>query len=322
MHKRELNVRMWFSVVGILALSLMSCQTSDFRYETSRYETADGFVNGYFIPGGVKSASTLVIYVDGSGLLSVLGKYDDGRLTYETFVHSLRKYLPADQDIYAPDKINFEPGRAYRATDQRVMDPYTFADRVDAMVVAIDGFLSNHEYSRVVLAGYSEGAIILPRIYNSLSTRSRLSQLVLISHGGLSQYECFKVLRDSSLSFGYKASLSDLDEQVARIEAQPTAKDQRFLGWPYARWSGFMKYRPIDDLVTVDIPIDLFHGSNDTSAPVESSEYVIKEFEGLGKSNAVLHRYAGYDHLYNGDYGFLAREVAACLRQPHTARVK
>ncbi len=67
-------------VFGIMALCLLSCQSIDFKYQTTRYVYADGFVNGYFLPGRNGNASTLVIYVDGSGLFSVLGRYTHGKL--------------------------------------------------------------------------------------------------------------------------------------------------------------------------------------------------------------------------------------------------
>lgn len=63
-----------------------------------------------------------------------------------------------------------------------------------------------------------------------------------------------------------------------------------------------MFYRPLEDLVQIDIPILMIHGSEDIMSPVESSRFVKEEFEKIGKSNLHYIEYEGKGHDLGGDF--------------------
>jgi len=116
--------------------------------------------------------------------------------------------------------------------------------------------------------------------------------------------KCSGYLKDKDLPYpeGYKMRL-DLIEEVARdIKADPDSITKGYMGYPYNMWSSFMFYRPREDLVQIDIPILMIHGSEDIMSPVESSRFVKEEFEKTGKSNLHYIEYEGKGHDLGGDF--------------------
>jgi dipeptidyl aminopeptidase/acylaminoacyl peptidase len=51
----------------------------------------------------------------------------------------------------------------------------------------------------------------------------------------------------------------------------------------------------------------MMHGEKDTSAPVESSRLVVREFKKLGKTNLKYYEYKNGDHSFNGDFNLVMK---------------
>ncbi len=178
-------------------------------------------------------------------------------------------------------------------------------DTKPVVLISVEMLPCRHVY----LTGYSEGSTILHKVYLSLKKKHKVKKIIILAGGGLSQYEKFKIQSKSRLPVPYKSSLVELDETKKLIEENPTATDKFLLGWPYCRWAGFGKYRPVNDLAQIDIPILCLHGSKDLMAPVESSRFIKTEFERLRKNNLTYIEYPDFNHAFNNNFNLIFNEI-------------
>lgn len=111
----------------------------------------------------------------------------------------------------------------------------------------------------------------------------------------------------------YRSELKRIDAVMADIKAAPDSMDKTYLGWPYRRWSGFMSYRPIDELVKIDIPVLVVHGGKDINTPVESSKMIAEEFSKHGKTNLTYIEYKNWDHYLNKEFDTILKDMANWL---------
>ena len=291
-------------VTFLLILSLMLTGCEGYKnMKTYTIRQGEDFIKYYTFKNDTENKEDLIIYIDGSGYTSVLGLKEDGRWKAVSLAYEFHRLLLPEFDILVPEKKNMEPGKNYE-DDIKIIKDYTLEQRIQTAKTAIADFLGKNPYQRVLLVGHSEGGYILPPLYLSLKDDFEIAGLVILSVGGLSQYEMFRILKNKDLPYpeGYKMRL-DLIEEVARdIKADPDSITKGYMGYPYNRWSSFMFYRPLEDLVQIDIPILMIHGSEDIMSPVESSRFVKEEFEKTGKSNLHYIEYEGKGHDLGGDF--------------------
>lgn len=278
----------------------------------------DEFIN-YYVLHKLNNQDTnskrLIIYLTGSGMDCVLGLQKEGVWQKEElFIKSLNKYLSPSFDILVPEKMNIKLGKD-QSDDPKVFEHYTLEERVLSAELVIDTFLENHEYNHVYLVGVSEGAQILPMVYNNLKVKNKITKLVVLGSGGLSQYEEFKVLQKSTLLMPqpYRELLMEADNVMEAIRSNQDVHDKWYAGYPYKRWAGFFPYRPLDDFVKINIPIFLMQGTKDTSAPIESSRAFAAEFKRLGKNNLTYVEYKNGDHRLNGNFKATLKKIESWL---------
>jgi|SRR5690554_2778204 len=286
-------------------------------YENLKTETINvdnDFINYYVLPGKNSNQEKLIIYLDGSGLQSVLGIKKWGIWRAIRFGYMLRKYSSSDIDLLIPEKMNIKQGECGK-NNPNVLVNYTLDKRVYSSVLVIDTYLNKNKYENIYLIGYSEGAVIAPRVYRNLKNKEKIAKLVLISGGGLSQFESFKILEKTTLSMptSYKNGISKMDSILNLIHQNPESINDYWLGWPYKRWAGFLYYRPIEDLKYIDIPILAVHGDQDINCPVESSRFIKQEFEQLGKNNLTYKEYINQDHSFNGNFETIINDIEKWL---------
>ncbi|MCC5467896.1 alpha/beta hydrolase [Pelosinus baikalensis] len=282
--------------------------------EVNRIYLNDNFINYYVLHKQKDqdiSSKELIIYLTGSGMDCALGLQQEGVWqNEELFIKSLNKYLSPSFDILVPEKMNIKLGNG-QSDDPKVFEHYTLEERVSSAELVIDTFLENHEYNNVYLMGVSEGAQILPMVYNNLRAKNKISKLVVLGSGGLSQYEEFKVLQKSTLPMPqpYRELLMEADNVMEAICSNQDVHDKWYAGFPYKRWAGFFPYRPLDDFVKINIPIFLMQGTKDISAPIESSRVFAAEFKKLGKNNLTYVEYKNGDHRLNGNFKAILKKI-------------
>lgn len=305
-------------LVFILLLGLLAanCLTLNSTYgaansypnlEVRKIVLPGSFVNYYILHSQTSQdmkERNLIIFLRGSGLECALGLQKNGVWDEDgLFVKTLSHYFSRDFDILVPEKVNITLGNDH-SNDPKALGHYSLQEVASSSELVIDTYLEDTHYQNVFLVGVSEGAAILPKVYNELKCKEKIGRIVVLGGGGLSQYEEFKIIAKSKLPMpeGYKQEIMKVDAAMKEIAKDPDSLEKTYCGLPFRRWSGFMSYRPLVDLIRIDIPIFMMHGEKDTSAPVESSRLVVEEFQKLGKTNLKYYEYKNGDHRFNGDF--------------------
>ena len=171
--------------------------------------------------------------------------------------------------------------------------------RVRDECALIDAYLSRHPAVQargqpVILMGTSEGADVAAAV---AAREPRVTHLILLAGGGgWTQAEEFRhFLERGIVALPEVANLAELDAKFEEIRRNPDS-DTEWFGHSYRRWASYLFERASDQLIQLDIPILLLHGSADTSVPVESARALRDRFVASGKKNLRSIEYAGVDH--------------------------
>ncbi|MDR0584279.1 MAG: hypothetical protein LBG57_08035 [Treponema sp.] len=227
------------------------------------------------------SSNKLIINIEGSGGDSVLGTRNDKRWLTTHLGAQLLQVLNDRYTFFIPEKLNRQPGLDYSGEiDDR--SNYTSNKILDCYVESINGYLAEHFYSSIILIGTSEGAILLPLIYEKMDAKDSVKAMVSIGLGGLSLYESYKILSASPrVSRNYKKMYNHIievfdfvEDYKSKNENVTITPEEDFYGFNYRWFDSFMKIRPFDYYRGINIPVFFTHGEKDQNVPVESTRYI------------------------------------------------
>jgi pimeloyl-ACP methyl ester carboxylesterase len=216
----------------------------------------------------------LIIYLEGSGYHSVMGIKNKNEWQSISFGYFIIQALRDKYAIIIPEKFNRQLGMNYY-TDPAMIEIYTLNNLVENYSKTINAYLSDHNYSSVVLIGSSEGAAVLPFVYEKIIDKESIKSLVSISYGGLSRYEQMKILADSTLDMpsDTKTFYKNVDRYREEVRKFPDSLGSLY-GLSYVWYNEFFDYSPFDYYLNINIPILFIHGETDINVPVESTRYI------------------------------------------------
>lgn len=305
----KIKVSLFFVLLLIFPMILSGCVSYNHltQYTISQ---GDNFVNYYVFNESKIHKEDLIVFIGGSGYSSELGLKEHGIWKKTTLVYELHCDLLSTFDILVPEKQNMIMGGDH-SEETKILQDYTMEQRVSAAALVIDNYLLQNSYRHIILIGFSEGGYVLPKIYFSLKQKDKISGLVLLASGGLSQLDCFRILKDKPYPFpeGYKNGLDIIEEVVEDIKSYPDSINKRYLGLPYKRWSSFMFYRPLDDLMEIEIPIFVGHGERDMMSPIDSSRQIRIEYDKMYKDNLTFIEYSDQYHGFNGEFDNIIKDI-------------
>nr|HPO50453.1 hypothetical protein [Spirochaetota bacterium] len=145
-----------------------------------------------------ENSCKLIIYIEGSGLNSVLGERKNGIWRSFQFSYYVYNFFKDKCNIIIPEKLKMRVGENYES-DKETVSLYTVENMFESYRKSVDFYLDEHDFSTVILFGVSEGGLLIPKIYDSLKNREKISKIVVWGSGGLSQYECFKILGNTKI---------------------------------------------------------------------------------------------------------------------------
>jgi pimeloyl-ACP methyl ester carboxylesterase len=161
------------------------------------------------------------------------------------------------------------------------------------------------EGGQVTLIGFSEGATVAAAV--AAQAPELVGRLVLLSGGGPSQMFELALLARTR---GRDRPSEVVEDEVTGLMRQfrdmlaPDADPRRmFLGHPWSRWRGFLPEALLDDLLRLEMPVFVGHGSQDSSVPVASVDLIEVEFIRHGKRNLTVRRYPDLDHQFRRGAG-------------------
>jgi esterase/lipase len=268
----------------LIVLFLPSCITFNPYPDMKKNEYEYNFIYEM----GNLSSDKLIIDIEGSGWRSVLGK--KGLLGWN-YIHMgglILKNLKRDHVVVIPEKWKRDPnakaginsGIYYEDLEERLL--YTVDNITDLYVSSINNYLSEHNYSSIVLIGSSEGALLLPRIYQGIIAKDKIIGLVSYAGGGLTYYESIKI--SSTAKFTPRAVRKEYEYIIENY-------DKDIHEWSYSigvdkygtvlLWlTNLLKYDPFEYWKEVNIPVLFIHGEKDYNVAVESTKYVQENLPG------------------------------------------
>jgi pimeloyl-ACP methyl ester carboxylesterase len=247
------------------------------HYETLFFENG----KGYEIRNA-NSNKLIITLGGGPGWRSAIGRPEE-RTGGDRFIDILLP-LHKDYNIFIPEKFNWEAG-LYYLYDIRARERYTVDNILAGYTGVINEYLSQNDYVTIIIAGFSEGAKLLPELYFRLDDLCKISALISCAYGGLSTFEQYEIELKKLLSEEKPFAEPYISDTAGRIEMiesgfsmyreEPYPDSTERIGTITMRWlTSIMFRRPFDFYVDIEIPVLFIHGEMDTNNPVESTRYV------------------------------------------------
>jgi hypothetical protein len=240
------------------------------------------FQNAFLYEMGNLSADTLIISIEGSGWGSVLGRRWTGIWLYTGMTAQIIQPLRNEYSFITPEKWKREPGEVaginsgiyFDELDLRLI--YTLENLIELYVESINLYLAENRFETIFLVGGSEGAIILPSLYNKIYEKEKIKGMVVYAGGGLSMYECFTILSTARITPRRHREMYTyvIENHDRGIDAWSNSIGVDRYGNVLLWMSNILDFRPFEYYKEIDIPVLFIHGERDFNVAVESTRYV------------------------------------------------
>ena len=217
----------------------------------------------------------------GPGWYPAIGR--PGERTTGRFIDMLLP-LHEDYNIFVPEKFNWQVG-LYYFYDINARERYTVDNLLVVYAGVINEYLSQNDYKTIIITGISEGALLLPELYFQLDEFYRITALIPIAGGGLSDFEQYGIILKKLLSKeapfkepyinDVAGSIKEIESGFTMYSEEPYPDSTERSGTITMRWlTSIMFKRPFDFYADIEIPVLFIHGEMDRNVPVESTKYV------------------------------------------------
>lgn len=212
------------------------------------------------------SSDKLIINIEGNGWTSNLGKKGKNRWNNVKVGSQIIQVLGSTHTVFIPEKWDRVPEVDY-SWDFDAKIKYTMNNLLECYLASINNYLENNHYSSIVLIGVSEGAALLPLIYEDIKDKYNITGMVSWGFGGLSLYESYSILKDSSIvPDDYKVIVKYYFDMYSANNINSFIDESYMLT--------LMGHRPFNYYTNINIPILFIHGERDFYVPVESTRYI------------------------------------------------
>jgi predicted esterase len=141
---------------------------------------------------------------------------------------------------------------------------------------------------RIVVAGISEGAEIVPALVRSLP---EITHAVILGNGGMDPIEAYRL---QARRHGFAALLPESDGEMP---------PQRIGGRSWRYWHELRQLSYADGLLEMRIPLLVGMGEADQAVPIEAARLLQRRYAEAGKDNLLLLTYPGADHALHSPEG-------------------
>ncbi len=277
-------------------------------FRQGQAQRPDGSTLTFFLGNfndGLNARKPLLIFLDGSGAQSHFIRVGD-KLGYSIFgliaSHASVYHVAAAEKRGVEFAANSTRGAAQGASAEYNRHA-TIQDRVADVRLLLDALLAepNVDASRVLLVGHSEGADVAAV---AAAEDARITHVAFLSGGGPPQFFDFYVMRRKQMREQgaapeqIEAAIAQLDDEIRAVLDDPGNEEKLWLGHAYKRWATFATTSAAEHLARTRARLFLAHGSEDTSVPIESFDYLVMELLRRGRRDFSVRRYPGCDHGY------------------------
>jgi predicted esterase len=251
----------------------------------------------------------LLLFLGGSGLEPSFKYNKQDKQVYYTGFYRFTKY----QDKYHIVFINKAGIPLYDSvnSNNETYPASSFAQnnntlnwRAESASKAIDYLTKvlQVDTNNIIVVGHSQGGQVAPKV---ASLNKKIKKVVMMSSNSLDHiYDRILIARQQALnnqmSFDEAQYVVDslLKMQQAIYENKNSTKDF-FWGDPFNKWYSYSKETPLENMLTLNIPILLIAGGRDVDGSyIANTDYAALEFIRKGKKNLTYKVYPNYDHIY------------------------
>jgi esterase/lipase len=217
----------------------------------------------------------LIINIEGSGNASVLGINNGEKWTMVNMASQLIPLLQDKYTVLVPEKLSRQAGIDY-SEDREDRANLTADNLLICYSGFINAYLAEHTYSSIILIGTSEGALLLPFLYERIQNKEYIKGMVAIAGGGLSLYESYTIITTSLVApkIWKEAAQKYIEIYSQDTSTFPDSIDDGIFFSTYKWHSSFAHLRPFDHYKNINIPVLFVHGRKDYHVAVESTKYV------------------------------------------------
>jgi len=264
---------------------IISCETYTYKGKKYTYNKRNPYPNmeilkynnrlAYNFPN--KKSDKLIIHTEGSGFESVLGVNENGIWSQVGYCTQTLQELRSKYTFLILEKLNRQPGKVY-SEDMEDRANYTAENLLTGYVETVDCYLAEHNFSSIILIGTSEGAMLLPLLYEKMKDKNKVIAMISISFGGLSMYESYNILNTARTGI-YPQNWLDMFSDILKTFNPkngkfPNSYEENYYDLTYRWFNSFSRIRPFDYYKNINIPILFVHGMDDYNIPFESTAYI------------------------------------------------
>ncbi len=270
----------------------------------------------YYINRPEKPAPILLM-IQGSGCEPVIVEKISG--TYSTlfglmpFAGEGRFTVVAVEKPFIPGAPTQDPGSA-KSCGAAFNEDFTAERWLVALRAALDDARKSPRVDkhRTLVFGHSEGAVMA-----SLMAVREDSVTDVIAIGGSGTTQLFDFLAFAyRRCFDASACITEAEQNVRAINADPDSATQFAWGHPYKRWSSFFRVDPGENLLGSKARVYIAFGTADESVPALSEEVAVAKLLVAGRDLTVRRVPNAGHSLTEGsrpDYAEMGKEFRAAL---------
>jgi esterase/lipase len=212
------------------------------------------------------SSDKLIINIEGSGWTSVLGLKGEKKWNYVGVTSQLIQIARDNYTVFTPEKWDRVPEADYSNHFESRMI-YTLDNLLECYLTSINRYLAEHHYTSIILMGTSEGAMLLPLIYEAIKEDHNVTGMISWGFGGLSLYESYLLLKNSEIvPEAYRANIQYFIDMYETNDRDAYKTD----AFPLT----FMDVRPFNHYKNINIPVLFIQGELDFNVSAESTRYI------------------------------------------------
>ena len=301
----------------LLALSLFLCNVTYSQHEqvTDNWETYQiddeklGTIRYHVAKHKINSAKPLLIYLQGSGNLPLFWKspkgwYSNGiTLDFNAMSNDYHIVLISKPNTPLVDTVRITPsGRKEYPWNEEYIEKYSLDWRVESADLVIEDALKklNTTNSKLIVWGHSEGSQVAPAV---AAKNKKVTHVIAMMGNALNHLYDFILMERLAALTGEQSNdeaqsnIDSLFNEFAKIYQDPKATDKEWFGESYYKWSSFTLKAPIENMLSLDIPILYVAGGNDRHS-IMNMDYAKLEFLRQGKDNLTYKVFPNCDHFF------------------------
>lgn len=308
---RKLILTITFLTVAILNLNAQQITPEKLGFKSySIKDTSLGEINYYISSNRIDSTKPVLLYLDGSGAFPLFQYTERGIgssvvIDFRNLSNDYHIILISKPGVPFVDSVKMDDNLEipiYKAPKE-YKEKLSLDWRVNSAKIVLNQIMKEvkTDTGKIVVFGISEGFQVGAKL---ATLEKAVTHLSLLAGNGLNQFYDFIIQNRIDAQKGIisdeqaQRNIDSLMVVAKEIYANPTATDKEWYGHTYLRWSSFTSNIPMENILSLDIPVYIVAASNDRNSSVLGTDYLYLESIRQGKTN-VEYKVYPYDHSFN-----------------------